>query len=734
MRGEVPGSSTYTPSLQKPPTHAAPLPTPRANSWYFEDYAAGYFRTWVHTIAHSWKKNWDAERLELALSAARLGAWDWNARTDTVTLSQRAAEIFGISPTQPMTRAAMLELVHPEDRARSRAAVDAALAEHRPYTIEYRLISDGRERWVMASGRGHFADSDDADGDPLGMFGVVQDIASDRLLVRLDDAVRDLVEPDDITFTAARVLGEYLNVNRCAYAFVEKDQDAFALTGNYTHGVSSIIGRYRFRQFGAECLRLMRAGEAYVVEDSATDARLDNEDREAYVLTAIRAVICVPILKSGRFVAAMAVHMSAPRNWTAGDVELVQQVASRCWESIERARIERERTALLDTARSANRAKDEFLAMLGHELRNPLAPIATALQMMKLRGDPTFDRERTVIERQVEHLTRLVDDLLDVSRITRGKVELKREMVEIAEIVARALEMVSPLLEQRAHELVLNVERIGLRVNGDPARLTQVVTNLLTNACKYTSPGGRIYVGATVEGDQIVLRVQDNGIGMPAEVLPHVFELFVQGRQSIDRARGGLGLGLSIAKTLVEGHGGTVVAHSEGTDRGSEFFVRLPRAPNAESVPQISPQPGAVALGDEANGLKILLVDDNEDAAEMLAAALRLNGCSVVVAHDGPAALSVAADDTFDAALLDIGLPVMDGYELAGRLRELPGLRESRLVAVTGYGQDSDRERALTAGFHQHLVKPVEFSTLEKLIADLLALPADRGPSRVKAK
>ncbi|MBC8119249.1 MAG: response regulator, partial [Burkholderiaceae bacterium] len=378
-----------------------------------------------------------------------------------------------------------------------------------------------------------------------------------------------------------------------------------------------------------------------------------------------------------------------------------------------------ERAALLNAARTANRAKDEFLAMLGHELRNPLAPIATALQLMKLRGDPTFERERTVIERQVEHLTRLVDDLLDVSRITRGKVELKREGIEIAEIVMRAVEMASPLLEQQAHDLVLHVTRSGLRVDADPARLTQVFTNLLTNACKYTGPGGHISISAMAEGDEVVVRVQDNGIGVPAEVLPHIFGPFVQGRQPIDREMGGLGLGLTIAKNLVEQHGGSVTANSEGTDRGSEFIVRLPRALSGPASATAPTQPRTMPPGD-ANGLLILVVDDNEDGAEMLAAALRLQGCDVRVAHDGPAALRIAASHKFAAALLDIGLPVMDGYELARHLREMEGLSATKLIAVTGYGQDSDRERALAAGFEQHLVKPVDFATLETLVKSLL--------------
>ncbi|HVE88641.1 MAG TPA: ATP-binding protein [Burkholderiaceae bacterium] len=657
----------------------------------------------------------DDKHLDLALAAARLGAWEWDARSDLMTFSVRAAEIFGVALAPPITRAEMLELMHPEDREFARVAVASALRERRMYSMEHRFVKDGRERWVIASGHGHYDDA----GNVLGMFGVVQDIASDRLLLRVDDAVRPLVKPEDITFTAARMLGEYLKVNRCAYAFVEDDQDTFGLTGNYTQGVESIVGRYRFRQFGTECLRLMRAGEAYVVEDSGTDPRLDEDDRRSYVMTAIRAVICVPILKSGRFVAAMAVHTKEPRTWSASEVELVQQVASRCWESIERARVEHERQALLEAARSANRAKDEFLAMLGHELRNPLAPIATALQLMKLRGEKSFERERTVIERQVDHLTRLVDDLLDVSRIARGKVQLKRELVELAEIVTSAVEIASPLFEQSAHQLVLDVPRGGLLVDGDPARLTQVITNLLTNACKYTSPGGRIEVSATVDGADIVISVRDNGIGMSAEVLPHIFGLFVQGRQASDRALGGLGLGLTIVKNLVEQHDGNVSAHSDGSDEGSEFVVRLPIANRAAAAAEPSIEP-IVRHGNAANRLRILVVDDNEDAAEMLAAALRLHGCEVVVAHDGPQALNLAAGHAFGAALLDIGLPVMDGYELAVRLRGMTSLKEARLVAITGYGQESDRDRALASGFQQHLVKPVDMATLDALVASLV--------------
>jgi PAS domain S-box-containing protein len=658
--------------------------------------------------------NWDAERLSLVLAASGMGDWSWDAATDIVTCSARAAEIFGIPPGPQLTWTAMRELLHPDDRERARLAVLGAIETRGDYAIEYRLINGGRERRVLASGRARY----DERGHALGMLGVVQDLTRDRVLLLLDDAVRPLVDPELITYTAARELGQHLRVNRCAYAFVEDDQDTFLLTGNYTNGVDSIVGRYRFRQFGAECLRLMRAGLPYIVEDSQIDSRLEPADRTSYEVTAIRAVICVPILKAGRFVGAMAVHTREPRSWSAAEVDLVQQVASRCWESIERARIEREREALLHAAEAANRAKDEFMAMLGHELRNPLAPMVTALHLMKQEGTDTFLRERTVIERQVNHLTRLVDDLLDVSRIAQGKVQLKLELVELSEIITRAAEMASPLLEQHAHTLTIDVARTGLRLRADVLRLTQVVSNLLTNAAKYTPSGGRIGISAQAQGDELSLYVRDDGIGMTPEVLAQAFDAFVQGKQSIDRAHGGLGLGLAIVRSLVQRHGGSVSAHSAGPGEGSEFIVRLPRASQQEAVPSDTARPDQSDLCLPSSP-HILVVDDNDDAADMLARVLAAQGCRVVVAHDGLVALQLTAGHSFDGALLDIGLPVMDGYELARRLRALPAFANARLIAVTGYGQESDRQRSAAAGFCEHLVKPVSIEQLTRIVASL---------------
>ena len=379
---------------------------------------------------------------------------------------------------------------------------------------------------------------------------------------------------------------------------------------------------------------------------------------------------------------------------------------------------EREQLARQE-AEAANRAKDEFLAMLGHELRNPLSPILTALQLMKLRGGGGLERERTVIERQVSHLTRLVDDLLDVSRIARGKVELKEELVEIAEVVAKAIEIATPLLDQRTHALDVDVPR-RLWVRGDSIRLNQVVSNLLTNAAKYTPPGGRITVRATEERGEIVIRVRDTGIGIAPDVLPSVFDLFVQERQAIDRSQGGLGLGLTIVRNLVERHGGTVSVHSDGPGTGSEFVVRLPRAnvPVEPEVPADVESASESVISPSEAALRILVVDDSVDGAEMLAAALSAKGYKTQVAFDAPAALRIAAEFRPAIAFLDIGLPVMDGYELAARLRGLPELNGIRLFALTGYGQESDRQKTRDAGFDHHFVKPIDLDAIEAVLRD----------------
>ena len=360
----------------------------------------------------------------------------------------------------------------------------------------------------------------------------------------------------------------------------------------------------------------------------------------------------------------------------------------------------------------ASRAKDEFLAMLGHELRNPLSPILTALELMRLRGIRDGAEERAIIERQLGHVVSLVDDLLDVARITRGELTLDRKRVSLGGVVRRAIEQASPLIERGGHRLEVDADD-EVFVDGDPTRLAQVVANLLTNAAKYTHPGGFISVRAKREGDRAVVHVIDDGIGLAEEEPERLFEAFH--REGRFRRQGSLGLGLTIVRSLVIAHGGQVSLRSAGMGRGTEAVVSLPLASAAAAVSGQEQQPAPYAVPP----LRLLIVDDNEDAAHLLGAALRRLGHEVQVANDGAAALRLAREYVPDVALLDLGMPVMDGYELAVQLRREPAWREVRLVAVTGYGQPSDRNRTQAAGFHAHLVKPVDVSGVDRQIREL---------------
>ena len=485
--------------------------------------------------------------------------------------------------------------------------------------------------------------------------------------------------------------------------------------------VARVAPSGRVRAFG-ECVGLL------IADDRTADAALAVERLWNDLLGTLRcALYCAYPLQlfarpslAPRFLGicdahAMIIPMAKLADGPGGHgrciAVLEQQALVLEGQIVERRRAEaslrdlaEERAVALRRLAEASLRKDEFLAMLGHELRNPLAPITTALELMDHRADRCCLRERAVIRRQAEHMRRLVDDLMDVSRVTRGKLELRRELVELETVVSRAVELAAPLMERRAHTLTLDVPPAGLLLHADPFRLCQIVTNLLTNAATYTAPGGRVTLTARGDEGEVVLEVTDTGRGIDAEVLPHVFELFVQGERTLDRAQGGLGLGLPLARMLAELHGGTVSARSEGASRGSTFTVRLPRAPADAALAAPSAAP--------PRGVRLLLVDDNQDASDMLAAALREAGYDVAVAYDGPEALASAARAPPDVALLDIGLPVMDGYELASRLRETRAGGRLRLIALTGYGQDADRERSRRVGFDVHLVKPVALDTL----------------------
>jgi signal transduction histidine kinase/CheY-like chemotaxis protein len=401
------------------------------------------------------------------------------------------------------------------------------------------------------------------------------------------------------------------------------------------------------------------------------------------------------------------------------EISLLQQRALALeTELFHRKELEEALRCAREQAETASRAKDEFLAMLGHELRNPLSPILTALELMKLRDNGRVTREQAIVERQTRHLIRLVDDLLDVSRVARGVLELRRARVDLRDVLAKATDIASPLLEMRRHHFDVQAPPRGaLFLHADEARLAQVIANLLTNSAKYTPPGGHVSVRARRDDAEVVLEVRDDGNGIAPELLPHVFDLFVQGRQPLDRNDGGLGIGLALVRSLVQLHGGTVTAQSEGAGKGCVFTVRLPPGEVGDPTTfaaELRTQPIAV------ESRRILLVDDNEDALAMLAEILRGAGHEVCTAADGPSALDVVREFRPDVAVLDIGLPAMDGYELGARLRSQLGSSAPVLIALSGYGQESDRARSQVAGFALHLVKPLDSAALLSAIEDRL--------------
>jgi signal transduction histidine kinase/ActR/RegA family two-component response regulator len=418
-----------------------------------------------------------------------------------------------------------------------------------------------------------------------------------------------------------------------------------------------------------------------------------------------RGMICAPIQGGGRTFGAICFSLEAAL-YTYRDMRLGHHAGQYLGSLVSRLDLEEE------TRRLSSR-KDDLLALLSHELRNPLAPIVTAVHLLKAR-DARPSKELDVIERQAQHLIRLVDDLLDVARLTRGKVVLERAPVEVAQIVARAVEMVRPLLEDRRHSLDIQVPSTDLIVDADENRLAQVLSNLLNNAAHYTHVGGHLGIHARRDGETVVIEVSDDGIGITTDAMGTIFDLFVQGPNRAS-GQGGLGLGLVVVKQLTDLHGGSVSVASDGDGRGTKFMVRLPVLPTGSIVPAAS----AASLLLPATGApqRVLLVDDNEDALDLLSMFVESAGHEVVMAHDGPEALAALERAKPSVALIDINMPVMDGYELATRIRAHREGARPYLVALTGYGQATDRERTRAAGFNEHLVKPVELAHLLRVIA-----------------
>lgn len=459
------------------------------------------------------------------------------------------------------------------------------------------------------------------------------------------------------------------------------------------------------------CGEALRTATRVIAEDVDTCRFMQGtEDLAVYHDTGIRSVQTTPLVsRAGKLVGTISTHWRVPHQSSERDLRLFDILARQAADLIERRRAQ-------ETLQDTDRRKDEFLATLSHELRNPLAPIRQAAQLLKMPG--IGEREahwaRDVIDRQVRALGWLLDDLLDLSRISRGKLELRRETVDLAEVVASAVEVARPMIDAKRHTLTLALPEKRVRFNADPLRLAQIISNLLTNAAKYTDSPGQIDIWARVEESEIVIGVRDNGIGIDAEVLPTVFEMFSQAVPALERTEGGLGIGLALVRGFAALHGGSVHAHSAGPGRGSEFTLRLPlglpSTPPAVSVPLV------VTAPEPSGRCKVLVVDDNRDTAETLAAVLQMQGYDVRYSFNGQEALSVAETFRPDIALLDIGMPHLNGYEAAQHLRKYPWGKSVTLIAVTGWGQEEDRRRAMAAGFDFHVRKPVDFEVLQSLL------------------
>jgi PAS domain S-box-containing protein len=586
-------------------------------------------------------------------------------------------------------------MVHPEDWPRWEKARQRLQAGE-PIQDEYRVVWDnGTERWLRES----VLVKREADGT-----------------LRLDGVLADITEKRQADENTRRLLQE-----QAARQAAEKSEARFRrLAESNLIGVSFSDARGQITYANDACLHMLGYTRDDTCEgklrwDALTVA--ENAGREELVrLELQRKGVCTPfekecIRKDGGRV---------PVLWGAAFLDdSRQELVSFLVDLTERKRLEEELHQRVGQLADADRSKDEFLAMLAHELRNPLAPVRNALQIMKQPGASSLilDRMRSMIERQVLHLAHLVDDLLDVSRITRGKIQLRREPVELAAVVGRSVETCQPFVEARSHQLAVSLPDAPVRLEGDPIRLEQILTNLLNNAAKYTEEGGRIWLTAAREGNEVVLRVRDTGIGIAPDMLPRIFDLFVQAERRTDRAQGGLGIGLTLVRRLVEMHGGTVQVSSQGLQQGSEFAVRLPVLTEAQQGNGVGTPTAAEAPAAPLPPSLILVVDDNADSAESLATLLRLGGHEVRVAYGGREALEIAQADKPRIVLLDLGMPGMDGYEVARRLRQQPGMGGVFLVAVTGWGQEEDRRRSRKAGFDQHLVKPVDPAALQQVLA-----------------
>ncbi|WP_407908472.1 ATP-binding protein [Lysobacter claricitrinus] len=558
----------------------------------------------------------------------------------------------------------------------------------------------------LAHARGEIATANDA---------LRESESRHRILAQLADHAHAIDDPRELLVTGVGVLGTQLGLDRCTFCQVDEASGTVDVLGAFVADdtLATLEGRWPLADYGVDQLDAYRAGRAFVVDDVRNDPRT-RDVVDAYAAIDIAANVSVGLVVDGRLVAIIGAHQRQPRQWSAADVQLIEAVAVRCWDALQRLRAQHALTQAMAKLQLADRRKNEFLATLAHELRNPLAPLRTAITLLErqVATAPPADLHG-MMRRQVDHLVRLVDDLMEVSRISQGKIELKRERVTVQSIVDSAVEAARTAVEALGHRLSVVVPPQAIAIDGDPVRLTQIVVNLLNNAAKYTPHGGDIALVAWRDGDDVAIEVRDTGIGIEPDLLPQLFDLFVQGRRIDTQAPPtGLGIGLALVRQLVELHDGRVTAYSAGVGRGSVFRVTLPvRVDEAASTPVTDH-----AAPTDARALRVMVCDDNRDAADSLRMLLECSVDSVGVAYGGNQLLSTVDVRRPDLVFLDLGMPPPDGYAVARELRARFG-RAITLVALTGWGQVEDRERTASAGFDLHLVKPVDLAGIDEALA-----------------
>jgi PAS domain S-box-containing protein len=645
-----------------------------------EEGLAVFFHDITRRRAQLEAASFEAERVQLALDAgAIVGTWVWLVAEDRISGDERFAHLFGLD--EQLTRDGIplgmaADAIHPDDRERVDAAIAEALARGGRYRCEYRVRTrGGRWSWVEANGRVEM----DANGRPVRFPGVL-----------LGHDERHRVEAErDRALALLRTFTE--TVPGVVYA---KDREGRLVVGN--RGVSELLGVPQSHYLGRTDRELL-ADRAQAEAVMANDRRIMESGVGEQLEEEIQ-------LADG----TTAIWLSTKAPWFDEDGNVIGLIGA----SVDIT----ERRRLIETLEQTDQRKDEFLAMLAHELRNPMAPIRTAAELLRLApaDEARVAKAAEIISRQVAHMTDLVDDLLDVSRVTRGLVEFEREPVDLRSVVAAAVEQTETAVQSRGHTLEVEATGGPAVVLGDRHRLIQVISNLLNNAAKYTPKGGSIRVALTADNDDVVIAITDNGVGMEPALLPHVFDLFSQAARTPDRAQGGLGIGLALVRSIVRAHGGSITASSDGPGRGSTFELMLPRT-------AVEHEPVVEATGSPmpAPPRTIMVVDDNRDAAGTLASVLRLLGHDVTVAAGGSEALDLLAlRPSWDVFILDIGMPDMTGHELVRRFRERMGDHPARLIALTGYGQLHDEAASRAAGFHHHVVKPVDVERIVALIAE----------------